>query len=125
VSTLTITVHEIAIDGLPPNDDEPGYQDMIGRIAFLFDGCIVTGWPLHREEFPQFYTPEAVWRASGLADSIGVPQAEQDRILDQCGRTFTLWEADSDVGHHRRFCGVTHWLEFPVPVWDIERGHTA
>jgi hypothetical protein len=40
--TAHITVHEVAVDGLPDMNDDT----MTGRIAFIFDGCIVSGWPL-------------------------------------------------------------------------------
>ena len=72
---LNATVHAIAEDGLPDMDA------LTGRVAFLFDGCIVSGWPL----------------ANGH------------------------WEADSDVGHTRQFACVTHWVEFPMPVRQIEK----
>jgi hypothetical protein len=82
---LLVTVHEIARDGIPDLKDET----LTGRVGFIFDGCVVSGWPLHTD--PENYdTPY-----SGF------------------------WEADSDVGHTRKFAGVTHWLEFPVPVWQI------
>lgn len=71
---MEIKVHAIAEDGLPD------MEKMTGRVAFLFDGCIVSGWPLDHEQ----------------------------------------WEADSTVGRHGVFRGVTHWIEFPVAVWDIE-----
>jgi hypothetical protein len=75
---MEIKVHEIAKDGLPAMDD------LTGRVAFIFDGCIVSGWPL---------------RDNGNGE--------------------TTWEANSDVGHGGVFYGVTHWVEFPVPVWDM------
>ncbi len=37
---MTIKVHEIATDGLPD------MEALAGRVAFIFDGCIVSGWPL-------------------------------------------------------------------------------
>jgi hypothetical protein len=77
---VTITVHAIAEDGLPDMDA------LTGRVAFIFDGCIVSGWPLPR---------------------------------------FDRWEANSDVGYGNHFAGVTHWVEFPEPVWEYEgRGKT-
>lgn len=76
---MEIIVHEIATDGLP----EMG--QLTGRVAFIFDGCIVSGWPL---------------------DDVGMPG---------------LWEGNIAVSHNRPFGGVTHWVEFPVPVWEIER----
>jgi hypothetical protein len=85
VNEITVKVHEIAIDGLPD------METLVGRVAFIFDGCVVSGWPLTR------------WH-SREAETMG-----------------QLWEADSDVGHGRPFSGVTHWLEFPEPVHQIER----
>lgn len=82
---LTVRVHSIAEDGLPD------MGALVGRVAFLFDGNIVSGWPLHV-----------------------VPT---DHSTPYSGR----WEADTDVGHNQPFAGVTHWVEFPVPVWEIER----
>lgn len=78
---ITVTVHEIATDGLPDMDA------LVNRVAFLFDGCIVSGWPLQPD-------PERGW----------------------------LWEGNSDVAHRRPFGSVTHWVEFPRPVHEIERG---
>lgn len=80
-----IVVHSIAEDGLPNMDDD----SMTGRVAFIFDGCIVSGWPLD------------------------IRDGEQ------------LWEADSDVGRNVPFAGVTHWVEFPEPIWRYERRHGA
>jgi hypothetical protein len=74
---MNIIIHEVK-DGLPNMDK------LVGRVAFLFDGCIVSGWPLDKEE---------------------------DGVV--------LWEADSDVGHGRAFYGVTHWFEFPVPLFQV------
>jgi hypothetical protein len=36
----TIIVHDVA-DGLPPDTD-----DMVGRVAFIWNGAIVSGWPV-------------------------------------------------------------------------------
>lgn len=76
MTELVVRVHAIAEDGLPDMDR------LTGRVAFLFDGCIVSGWPLRDG----------------------------------------TWEADSDVGHGRPFGGVTHWVEFPAPIWQVQRG---
>lgn len=55
----TITVHTIAEDGLPPKDfDEAG---LVGRVAFVFDGAIYSGWPTNPgEEDPN----DVVWEDS-------------------------------------------------------------
>jgi hypothetical protein len=88
---LAVKVHEIATDGLPDMDQ------LTGRVAFIFDGCIVSGWPL---------TPYAdfieTYRKAGV-DHDGV-----------------LWEGNTDVSHNRPFYGVTHWVEFPAPLWEVE-----
>jgi hypothetical protein len=91
---MTIRVHAIAEDGLPDMDA------LTGRVAFIFDGCIVSGWPLHVDRYARRTTP-------GFGEYHG------------------QWEANSDVGHTRPFAGVTHWVEFPVPVWEIERDAPA
>jgi hypothetical protein len=57
----TITVHTIAEDGLPPSDYEAA--DLIGRVAFLFDGNLYCGWPLNRDDDPE----EIVWQDSETA----------------------------------------------------------
>ena len=77
---LTVKVHRISVDGLPDEDD----RTLTGRVDFIFDGCIVSGWPL---------------------DDVGHPGE---------------WGTNEDVGKHGRFTGVTHWIEFPVPVWELE-----
>lgn len=73
---ITVKVHEVTTDGLPDG------EHLTGRVAFIFDGCVVTGGPL----------------PGGL-----------------------LWAGDTDVSHNQPLSGVTHWLEFPVPVWELER----
>jgi hypothetical protein len=85
---ITITIHEVAHDGLPEMDA------LTGRVAFIFDGCVVSGWPLdpNSESYPY--------------------------DLDEDGQ---LWEANDDVGHERPMGGVTHWIEFPAPVWSLTR----
>lgn len=57
------------------------------RMAFVFDGAMISGWP--------------------------------SRLDPRPARTGVLWEAHPDVSpraSEREFSGVTHWLEFPVPV---------
>ena len=40
---MQVIIHDIATDGLPDWDD----PTMSGRIALIFDGCIVSGWTLN------------------------------------------------------------------------------
>jgi hypothetical protein len=87
--SIEVKVHVIAEDGLPDRDD----RELVGRVAFIFDGCVVSGWPLGAGE-----------------------DADQGYI--------GLWEGNSDVARNVRFANVTHWLEFPEPVWQIDRGDT-
>lgn len=89
---VSMTIHEIATDGLPK------MEELTGRVAFIFDGSIVSGWPLEPDEFPHLYA------SYGWDASMG-----------------TLWEADSDVGHTRPFGGVTHWVEFGEALWEAVR----
>lgn len=105
MQTLSIIIHEIAEDGLPDMDR------LVGRVAFIFDGCIVSGWPLPRERFPELYTREHLLQRRGGA------HLTDDEYLSQVG---TLWEANSDVGRHGQFSGVTHWVEFPVPIFHLD-----
>jgi hypothetical protein len=96
MKTLEIKVHEIAIDGLPDMDK------MLCRIAFLWDGNIVNGWP--------------ITRGSGILKE------------DEFKGWPYLWEADSDATSHGLaaknegsllFSGVTHWIEFPEQLFVI------
>lgn len=41
VAEVSIKVHEIAADGVPD------MERFAGRVAFIFDGNIVMGWPIH------------------------------------------------------------------------------
>ncbi len=47
---VKMTVHEIAKDGLPSDD-------ILDRVAFLFDGCIVSGWPLKHLDYGDLGCP--------------------------------------------------------------------
>lgn len=77
-TNFEITIHEIATDGLPD------MESLTGRVALIFDGSIVSGWPVRRDD---------------------------DGTM--------LWEGDSDVANGRLLYGVTHWVEFPVPIWGL------
>jgi hypothetical protein len=70
---------------------------LTGQVAFIFDGCIVSGWPLLRND----------------------PEVADVYARHGYDGTDTLWEANSDVGHNRPFASVTHWIEFPVRLWEI------
>ena len=77
---ITVRVHNVERDGLPDMDR------LVGRVALLWDGNIVNGWPLSRN------------------DEEGVP----------------IWEGNSDVSRPGQFHKVTHWVEFPEPLWELE-----
>lgn len=62
---------------------------LVGRVAFIWDGHVVTGWPL----YPEHADDPSIWEPS-----------------------------DDRFGG--RVAGVTHWIEFPVTVWEL-RNHPA
>jgi len=83
---VMITIHPIAEDGYPNMDE------LVGRVAFIWDGNIIDGWPLTVD-----------------------PEDDNSPFT---GR----WEADSDWrSTWQSFAGVTHWVEFPEPIWNYER----
>jgi hypothetical protein len=86
-NSIPVTVHPIAVDGLPQYGEDDDLE-LSGRVAFIFDGCVVSGWPLNLKHG---------------SNPDGTP----------------YWEANSDVGRTIKFAGVTHWLEFPIPVHRI------
>ncbi len=89
----TIIVHSIEEDGLPPKDYEKA--DLIGRVAFIFDGNIYCGWPLKELGKDGVYDENA-----------DRPSNPED----------VVWE-DSETAHH--FSGVKKWIELPVPGWKL------
>lgn len=90
----TFKIHEIATDGLPD------METLVGRVAFIFDGCIVSGWPLDPKN----------------------PDINVYALYDWDPKTQgILWEVNSDVGHTRPFGNVTHWIEFDKPVWEFTK----
>lgn len=52
---VNVIIHAIADDGLPDMDG------LSGRVAFLFDGCIVSGWPLDETDDDG----QPLWEADG------------------------------------------------------------
>lgn len=86
-----IDIHPIATDGLPD------MEKLTGRVAFIFDGCIVSGWPLDPTEHADLYASHG-WDAA------------EDGVL---------WEPNEDVGRARPFGNVTHWVEFPIAIHEI------
>lgn len=88
----TISVHTIAEDGLPPKDyDKAG---LVGRVAFIFDGNLYSGWPL-KKEGPDGY------------DVNGDYPSDPEEVK---------WEdAHTDI----TFSGVKKWVELPVPAWEL------
>lgn len=40
---MTVKIHEIAKDGYPDMDK------LVGRVAFIFDGRVKSGWPLFKD----------------------------------------------------------------------------
>ena len=71
---IAIKIHEIAVDGLPPEEDDT----RIGQVGFIFDGSIFSGQAIDSD----------------------------------------TWEDDHSG---QVFYGVTHWIEFPLPVWELTK----
>ncbi len=87
---MTVAVHETAKDGLPD------MEKLVGRVGVIWDGNVVSGWPI---------TGDAAVRTRARH---GLDASDGD-----------LWEGDSDVANGKVMLGVTHWLEFPRPVWEL------
>lgn len=58
---LTVKVHAIAEDGLPD------MKNLIGRVAFIWDGYVVSGWPISAE----FASKPGLWEPAD--DRFGGP----------------------------------------------------
>ena len=65
-------VYVIEIDGLPDMDK------LVGRVAFIFDGCIVSGWPLKGIE--SYYDQED-WEANEDVGRHGVFKGVKKYII--------------------------------------------
>lgn len=63
-TSMTVVVHAISEDGLPDMDK------LIGRVAFIWDGAIVSGWPLNRIGNPEAWEPSE--DAFGMGPFYGV-----------------------------------------------------
>jgi len=63
--TITVVVHKIATDGLPGTD-----YKLTGRVAFIWNGAIVSGWPIDAE-FGGVVAGEQLWEPS--EDCFGGP----------------------------------------------------
>ena len=59
---VTVKVHDIASDGLPDMDT------LVGRVAFIWDHEIVSGWPL--EDGTHNVRPD-IWEANSDVGRIG------------------------------------------------------
>lgn len=64
MQTLEIKIHEIAKDGLP------NMEALVGRVAFIWDGAIVSGWPIS-ERFGGANYHMTLWE--GSEDRFGGP----------------------------------------------------
>ncbi len=62
MAEIVVKVHSITEDGLPDMDNDA----LTGRVAFIWDGAVVSGWPLKRMGFP-----DDCWEPS--ADRFGGP----------------------------------------------------
>lgn len=80
---VQVKIHDVSVDGLPD------MENLTGRVAFIWDGAIVSGWPIENG----FHLGQQMWEPS--EDRFGGP-----------------------------VIGVTHWVEFPVPVWNLEKEKT-
>jgi len=50
---MQIIIHEIAKDGLPD------MEKLTLRVAFIFDGCIVSGWPIDGNADPVLWEADS------------------------------------------------------------------
>lgn len=66
-TNVTVTVHAVAEDGLPDMDRE----EMVGCIAFIWNGAIVSGWPIGPEYEGDDDPDEVRWEPS--EDRFGGP----------------------------------------------------
>ena len=84
---MQVKVYDVVEDGLP----DPADLTLVGRVAFIDGGCIVSGKALQH-----------VWE-------------QHDSDYPSC------WEVDTDLMPKKRLGGVTYWVKFPVAVWEVGR----
>lgn len=89
--TIITTLRSIKLDGLPAKQHR---ED--NHLLFLFDGCVVSGWPLLGCE--------------NKTAELGRDYIESD------------WEANSDVGKGSVFCGVEYYLLIPKGALYLQNG---
>jgi hypothetical protein len=70
----TIAVYTIDEDGLPPPDYEGA--GLVGRVAFLFDGSLYSGWPLQNGAI--WEDAETAHHFAGVTKWIELPVAGWD-----------------------------------------------
>lgn len=87
-------VYTIAEHGLPTDDSGDLKPELTGRVAFIFDGCVVSGWPLY---------------------NIHLRYPENNYAI----YTVNDWEADTDVGKSGVFTGVEKYVIFEKPIWEL------
>ena len=73
---LTVILHEVTEDGLPDMKDD----DLIGRVAFVWDGCVVSGWPIGPEYDDSYDPADVKWEPS--EDRFGGPVRGVTRWLE-------------------------------------------
>ena len=94
---IEIEIHEIAVDGLPNMDE------LINRVAFIFDGCLISGCPLVVEKPNKYSEPVNLKRHEDYAPG-------------------SVWEGNEDVARGECiFGGITHYLVFPVSISSLKR----
>lgn len=87
---ITVIVHNVERDGVP---DMEADRDLVGRIAYVWDGAIVSGWP------------------------IGMDVAEESTDLDL---GVQYWEP-SEGRMGGPVTGVEQWIELPYPAWSLQQ----
>jgi hypothetical protein len=60
-TSIEVTLHKISEDGMPD------MHELLGRVAFIWDGYIVSGWPRPQDEMDD--PDESVWETAD--DTLG------------------------------------------------------